>query len=251
MKELKLRGYVTPEDFEGTDGQRIQKALDLAKEADICKVVLRGEYNAEETIIIPAGIHLVLEGVKLYADLQNKAVNNFSFEADRIYIEGRGAEIVGNLYFWHTGHLVLENLKVEGNLRFAFARYPRVEDVALSGDFSMGRGCQHGIFQRISCKSLLISAEDQSEDIVGRYRAIKNIAFRDSEILEGASLIAAEDAELLNVQLDHLTLKNKGITVGKEGVELPKEKYLNLTFDANTSPCEINFLNEAFNAFVR
>ena len=39
MIELKLRGYVTPEDFEGTDAERIQKALDCAEKEDIRKVM--------------------------------------------------------------------------------------------------------------------------------------------------------------------------------------------------------------------
>ena len=102
MIELKLRGYVTPEDFSGTDAERIQKALDIAKKEDIAKVVLNGTYKADNAIIVPSGMHLVLDDSLLYADLKNEVVNNFSLESDRIYVEGKNSKIVGNIEFCHA-----------------------------------------------------------------------------------------------------------------------------------------------------
>ena len=42
MLNMRLRGYVTPEDFVGTDTQRIQQALDTSAKYDIGRVVLKG-----------------------------------------------------------------------------------------------------------------------------------------------------------------------------------------------------------------
>ena len=59
MEELKLRGYVCPEDFEGSDAERIQKAIDTAEAEDIRKVVLRGTYGVDQTLVIPDQTEIV------------------------------------------------------------------------------------------------------------------------------------------------------------------------------------------------
>ena len=74
MLELKLRGYVTPEDFEGSDGERIQKALDTAKSEDIAKVVLMGSYKSDIPITIPARSML-----KMIASFIIKTSSGWSF----------------------------------------------------------------------------------------------------------------------------------------------------------------------------
>ena len=67
MLEMRLRGYVAPEDFEGTDTERIQKALDMSKELDIGRVVLKGSYTVSETLLIHPMTDLVLEDATLTA----------------------------------------------------------------------------------------------------------------------------------------------------------------------------------------
>ena len=133
MKELKLRGYVCPEDFEGTDGEKIQKALDLAKSEDIAKVVLRGEYKADKAITIPNGMHLVLDKAVVYADLKNDFSDNYSFESDRIYIEGENSKLVGNVSFRHVRHVVIEDIEIEGDVTLDVSRDFRIEYVEISG----------------------------------------------------------------------------------------------------------------------
>ena len=53
MREWKLRGYLTPEDFTGTDGEKLQLALNKAAELDIRKVIVTGIYHAEMPLIMP------------------------------------------------------------------------------------------------------------------------------------------------------------------------------------------------------
>ncbi len=244
MLEWKIRGYVTPEDFEGSDGEKIQKALDYAKKEDICRVVLKGTYRAEQTITVPDHMHFVLDGATLYGNLQNEIVRNFSLVSERIYLEGKGGKIVGNLYFCHTDHLILENMEIAGDLRMDFCIYPRAEHLAVSGALTLGRGCQGAILQDIRCRRAAISGEDGGYDVIGRDPMIKNILLRDSEIKEGAVLKAAEDCAFLNVQIDGICSEKTCIVVGEKGVALPKEQYQNMTFADLTAPEKVVFLNE-------
>jgi hypothetical protein len=68
MLEMRLRGYVTPEDFEGTDTERIQKALDTSAELDIGRVVLKGDYVVDDKLIIYPMTDLVLENATIKAN---------------------------------------------------------------------------------------------------------------------------------------------------------------------------------------
>ena len=251
MLELKLRGYVTPEDFEGGDGERIQKALDTAKSEDIAKVVLRGSYKSDIPITIPAGMHLVLEDAVLCADLQNKVVNNFSFVSDRIYIEGKNSKIVGNIGFCHTRHLVLENLKIDGNVELNVSCDFRIEHVDICGALTLGRGTQNAIIQYNKFTSVLMSGKDEGYDVPGRESIFKNIILRDSDIAGGVKLLASEDCGFLNVQIDGINAEKTGVILGEEGVSLPREQYKNLTFVDINAPEAVAFNNDYLHAYIK
>lgn len=251
MINLKLRGFVTPEDFEGTDGERIQKALDLAKKEDILKVVLTGDYNAEGEIVIPSGTHLVLDNAVLRGNIANEVVKNFSFESNRIYIEGKNSIIKGNINFLHTRHVVIEKLKIDGNLTVLVSSKLRIEDVEMTGEFTIGRGCKNCIIQRIKCKKAIINGTNKGYDVLGRDFAIVNILLRDSEFVDGALLKAEGDCQLLNIQIDGIIVKNGGVVVGEKGESLPKEKYKNFTFVNISAPDGVIFNNDYLHAYVK
>lgn len=250
MNEFKLRGYVTPEDFEGSDAERIQKALDTASKEDICRVILKGNYKADTPITVPSHMHLVFDGGILYADLQNEVINNFSFESDRIYIEGKNGCLFGNISFCHTRHTIIENLKITGSVTLNVSRDLRIEHVEITDTLALGRGCQNAIVQYIKCGKVILSGKDEGYDIMGRERIIKSIAVRASEIKNGATLIAAEDCKLLNVQIDGIRSENTCITLGDKGESLPKEQYCNLTFTELDAPKKIIFNNEYLHAHI-
>ena len=251
LLELKVRGYVAPEDFEGSDAERIQKALDLAKSADIAKVVLTGTYRADAPLTVPCGMHVVLDGATLYGDLQNEVNKNFSFEQDRIYVEGKNGKLVGNIDFCHTRHAVLENLRIDGNVSFRVSRDLRVEYVTMSGVLTVGRGCQNAIMQHITCRGVQMDATDGGYDIMGRERLIKNILLRHSVLTDGATLLAAEDCGFLNIQIDGICIQNTGVVLGKAGVSLPRELYKNLTFADIDAPEGVVLHNECLHAYIQ
>ena len=251
MNKLKLRGYVTPEDFEGNDKEKIQKALELAKKEDICKVVLTGCYRPGGAIVVPCGMHLVLDHAVLYGDLINEVINNFSFEQDRIYVEGKESKIVGNVMLCHTNHAVLEGLAVDGDVSLRFSRNFRIEHAVISGELRLGRGCQNGIMQHLSCDRVIASGEIGGEDMVGRDVLIKNIVLRDAEIAGGACLLASRDCGFLNVQLDEITAQANGVLVGNKTESLPKEQYQNFTFTNIHAAEAVVFYNECLHVYVK
>ena len=225
-KELLLRGFVTPDDFPEETYEPLQTALDLAVRLDIRKVIVSEDYTAKGTVHLPAGIHLVIQNASLTADLKAHAPANCSFFLDRIYIEGRNGSVTGDVSLYNTMHAVIEKLDINGNVSLAFARKTRVEDVTLSGTFTVGRGTSILIAQRLHAESALIDSTDKGEDVIGIEPTIRSAVLRDSVAVNGVHLIAAEDYGLLNVQIDHVT---GDVTIGEKSASVPADNYFNLT----------------------
>lgn len=250
MREWKLRGYLTPEDFEGTDARRIQQALDRAAELDIRKVVLTGLYRAETPLILPAQTHLVLHRAELHGDLKNSVSENWSFERDRIYIQGVESRLIGNVDLCHTRHAVLEDLEVRGDVTLGFSRDLRMERMKLSGTLTLGRGCANAIVQYIQADAAVITGRTPLLDC-GREPTVRNIALRSSTLTRGVSLLAAEDGGLLNVQADGIRSELAAVTVGLPGEALPAEQYCNLTLTDLEAPQPVVLHNPCKHAFIR
>ena len=225
-KGLLLRGFVTPDDFPEETYEPLQAALDLAVSLDIRKVIVSEDYTAKGAILLPAGIHLVIQSASLTADLKAKAPANCSFFLDHIYIEGRNGTVAGDISLYNTMHAVIEKLDIDGNVTLAFARKTRIEDVTLSGSFTVGRGTAVLIAQRLNAKDAVIESTDKGEDVVGLEPTVRSVAFRDSVVKNGVLLKAAEDFGLLNVQVDHLS---GDVTIGDENASIPADNYFNLT----------------------
>lgn len=224
MNEMLMRGYVTPEDFTGTDGEKLQQALNFAAESDIRMVVLSGDYHADTVLTVPANMYVVLEGT-LRADVQCEKHGNFSFEQDRIYL--KGGKIKGNLDFYHARHLVLEDLEVDGDVKLEFARDLRLENTKVTGKLTIGRGCANAIAQKLQLGSVELTAVQGAQDIPGREPNVRNIALRDSQVAGTVQITAAEDFGLLNIQADHV--KAHAVLVGTANIQLPAERYTNFT----------------------
>ena len=222
QKELRLRGFITPKD---TDGD-LQAAIDLAVALDVRKVVVDADHTAKATVFLPAGIHLVIENATLTANLTANAPASSSFSAEYIYIEGRNATLMGSVSLYNTHRAVIEKLNIIGNIALAFARKTRVEDVTLSGCFTIGRGVAVLIAQRLTVGDAVIDSTDRGEDVVGLEPTVRSVVLRDSEAKGGVRLIAAADYGLLNVQVDHLS---GDVTIGDASAPVPADNYFNLT----------------------
>lgn len=220
-KELRMRGFVTPED---TDGD-LQKAVDLAVALDIRKVLIEKDCTAKSTLL-PAGIHLIIENATLAGSISAKAPANCSFCYDYVYIEGKNGTVTGDISLYNTHHGVIEGLTVNGSISLSFARKTRIEDVTVSGTFTVGRGTVVLIAQRLTVGDAVIESTDRGEDVIGLEPTVRSVALRDSIAKNGVRLVAAEDFGLLNVQVDHLS---GDVTIGDESAPVPAENYFNIT----------------------
>ena len=226
MTDFLLRGYVSPDDFSDYEGEKLQKALDVAEELDVRKVIVRGEYEAKSTIIVPPFMHLVFENAKVIADLTSRMDKNYPNESDKIYIEGRNAVLQGDIVLFHTRHTVIENLSITGDVTLNFTRDARLEALDISGTLTFGRGASKIIAQDLRLGSAIMDCNKNGEDAIGREPTIRSIVLRDAKATNGVKLIAAEDYGFLNVQIDNI---EGSVTIGKEGDTLPSQKYYNLT----------------------
>lgn len=245
MNEMLMRGYVTPEDFTGTDAEKLQQALNVAAESDIRMVVLSGNYVSDTVLTVPANMYVVLEGT-LQADLQCEKNTIFSFEQDRIYL--KGGKIQGDLDFYHARHVILEDMEIDGDVKLEFARDLRLENLKISGKLTFGRGCANVIAQNLQLGSAELTAVPGAQDIPGREPNVRNIALRDSQVTGTVQITAAEDFGLLNIQVDHV--KAQSVLVGTPDVQLPKERYTNFTLADLETAEGVKLLNPCRNAHI-
>ena len=250
MIELKIRGYVTPEDFTGTDTEKLQQALNCAAEQDIRKVIVTGTYHADKPLTVPANMHLILDNAQLYADIRNVQSENYAMEQDRIFIQGAGSKIVGNLNFFNARHLVLEDLQVEGDITLEYTRDLRIERVAATGKLTLGRGCANAITQHLTLGAAKITSTGESGHVQGRNPQTRNILLRSSKVAGGVQIVSASDYGMLNIQVDQICADATAVTVGVPGEALPKERYTNFTLVDLDAPETVVLHNPCYNAHI-
>lgn len=245
MDKLLLRGYVTPEDCGGD----VQAALDLAEKLDVRKVILEKDYTCENALTVPAYTHLILKGT-LTADLQCKKNTGYCFEQDRFFIQG--GKIVGNLYFFNSRRVIMEDVQVQGSVTYEFSRDMRMERCTVTESINVGRGCANSIFQSLTVGSFRISNNVFCGDIVpAKEPDIKNIVLRRSQMTNGSvELLAAEDCGMFNIQADEICAPETAVVIGREGEMLPAQRYFNLTFEALDAPEKVVFHNETKHTYM-
>lgn len=247
-EDLRIRGYVTPEDFTGTDTEKCQMALDTAEAEDIRKVVFAKEYKLKSALLIPTQTEVVL---KKGACLSGKTVfvnkvateegkNSWSFEDKLIYIKGeKGAVVKGEVSFYHAKNVVLDGVTLDGELKFEFCREVRMENCTVKSEKAAGvtvmRGSNNFICQynAISAKKqavLLSAALAGGEYVVGKDKDIHEMIFKDNKLSAetGFCMKANETDGLFNVQIDHNKVTGQGLLVGGTK-KVPKERFFNLT----------------------
>lgn len=253
MDEMKLRGYVTPEDFSGSDTEKLQQALDTAAEKDIGKVIVTGSYTVEKTLLVPEGMHLVFEDAAVttggdFPLLQNTALTGkqpaWSFEEKYFYLSGKNARLTGDLLFFNADKIVVEDLAIAGRLIFDFARNLRVERVAFLGEggISLCRGCNNAIIQHITGESTLLTldtAETPRPYAVGKEPDIHEIICRDVTAKTGKAAVtldASEAETIFNIQIDHIQADAVAVEISGKAGSLPREIYFNIVAEALSSP---------------
>lgn len=251
MLDMRLRGYVTPEDFEGSDTERIQKALDTSKELDVGRVVLKGNYTVDKTLWIHPMTDLVLENATLTATgdfflLANKNLSEadkhtYVFQDQYITIRGNG-KFVGDVMLYNAFHVNINGIEFAKALRFSFTHEVRLYNSRFTGENGVviTMGSNNFIMQDLvaDCKGTAVVMDATIEEpdyVIGKEPEVHEIILQDICFNTSAPAItmnANAEARIYNMQIDHL--KSKGVTlqVGTDGVEVPAECYFNLTGEA-------------------
>lgn len=236
MEELKLKGFVTPGDCGS-----LQKAVDLAKELDICKVVINQSWIEVKPVLIPSGMYLVIDGCTLTANLVVDGEENWSLRKKWLTLEG--GTLKGSLTVFNAEHVNITDLTVDGALSFEYTNWLRVQNV--TGTVKVGRGCTNCILQNITAPAVYVCGDHSSGCIVpGSKPEVTNVIVQDSkaDVLLGAT----EDCGLLNVQADHI---DGAVKVGCSQKQLPDSQFMNLTFTHITGGVE--FYNPAKHTYMK
>ena len=254
MLKMRLRGYVTPEDFVGTDTQKIQQALDTSAKYDIGRVVLKGAYQVDKTLYIHPMTDLVLEDATLTAtgafpvlanrNLRETDKHSWSFQDTFITIRGNG-KFQGEVLLYNCFQVTIDGVAFEGGLRFSFTREVRLYNSRFAGaqGVVLNMGCNNFIMQNLTVEStgsavVLDATVEEPDYVIGKEPEIHEIILQDScfHTQEPAVVLRGNaDARIYNMQFDHLTSDGVTLEVGRTGEEVPEECYFNLTAELLTS----------------
>lgn len=255
MDEMRLRGFVSPEDFTGSDTERVQNAVDTAVNKDIRKVILNGDYTVDKTVILPEQIHIVINGkISASGDFPLFVNANFfaddfhhsyTFQEDMFFIEGKG-EINGNIFFYNAYRVVLQNLTVNGGLSFEFSNEVRLENMKIKGGaVNLMRGCRNFIIGYLNIEAAghgigLNTADTGNAYVVGKDVSIDEIIIKNCDIKApvGISLEADEKGRIFNTVIEDNTVSGTGLTVSKKSGKLDPEHYRDITAVGFVSPKE-------------
>lgn len=264
MEELKLRGYTTPEDFEGTDTEKCQKAIDVAEAEDIRKVLIEKEYTLTEALKVPTQIEILvtktgaLKGETVFVNkvATEPEKNSWSFEDKQIYLKGEeGAKIEGDMKFYHAQRTVIEDLAIKGQITFEFCREIRMErdviETAKDAAVVLMRGCnnyivQYNTFKAAKAGIVIDTTKEEGAYVIGKDIDDHELIFKDNKFdaETGFALEANENAGIFNVQIDHNEVTGNGIVIGS-GKNIPEERFFNLTATDFTGAKEAVVKNNA------
>lgn len=252
MKELKLRGFVTPADCGGSAA----KALALASQLDLNKVVLTGDITCDEPLVLTSGMYLVLENCCLTAQIVTPREENFSFRQQFITIEGKDARLNGDIHIFNAHHVNISGLEIHGDLTCEYTLWGNLHDLHfVSGGLKLGRGCGNFIVQNLdSAVPAQIDGSISCGKIVpGVKPDLNSIVLCDSVFSTDAPAVllgAAEDCGVMNIQVDHIRAPHTAVQVGK-GLEQPQHLYFNLTFAHLDAPETVIYQNPALHVYEK
>jgi len=255
MLEMRLRGYVTPEDFTGTDTERIQKALDTSAEYDIGRVVLKGNYKVDTTLRIHPMTDLVMEDACVAANgdfpvlenwnLKETEKHSYSFEEKFFTVRGNNAKLDGDVVFYNANHVNIDGLEFGGALCFSFTREVRLFNSTFTGKNGavLAMGANNFIMQNLiaHCADSAVVMDptlELADYLIGKEADVHDVILQDSAFHTVASAITLRtDAEckISNIQISNIQADGTALTVGTKEIQVPENCYFNLTAEGLTA----------------
>ncbi len=235
MNEKKLRGYTVPCDYQGSDAERIQQALDESSALHIGRVVLNGSYLIDKTLVIREDTELVFDHatVKMtaeaplltnYAQAHRDELNSYSFQDAYVRLTGIDSTLKGDILFCNAWHLYLSDLTLTGKLHLEYVWEARLERIT-ADSVIFGRSCNNIIAQGITALTsdtgIIIDPTVISGcELIAKEPFSHELILQDSTMPNAAAgiLISCDDVcTLYNVQIDHISAKGTTVVIGKEG----------------------------------
>ncbi len=260
MDEMKVRGFVTPEDFCGTDAEKIQKAIFTAEEKDIRKVVITGTYKTDKTLVIPENMYIVLKDVNLsvtgdFPLFENFGRNNkqagYAFEEDRFYIEGENADLCGDIVFYNANRVVVNGVKLNGRMYFEFTRESRVQNNEIRGENAvvLARGCNNFIIENTKAETggaavVMDTSKTENPYVIGKSAEISLVILKDSDLMTQSPAIALEATEsdrIFNIVIENNKIYGTAMSVSAKAGALNAEQYLDITAEEFISSSKPEF----------
>lgn len=271
-KALKIRGYVSPDDFKGSDTERLQSALDTAHELDINKVIVKGDIKLSNTVLIPGSMEVIFSSASVSAEGDfplfvnagyKTEPKNIALEDDLIYIKGEDAVLNGDINFYNASRYVVEKIKINGKIFAEFSRWGRIEYVDFCGKNAIvfGRGCNKTIVQYINAETtdtavVMDTSEGFGDYCVGKDADIHEIIFRSSKIMlpkvptgydnandnkaeerpAAITLDATAENGFFNCVIDTVETNALPVEISAKAGELDCERYRDLTVNCFSSP---------------
>ncbi len=278
MDEMILRGFVSPEDFTGSPAEKLQAALSAAAGKDIRKVIIEGRWQVDQTLIVPVPVEIILRDAELEMTGEGPLLVNeadvkperavWALEDQYLYIKGepgKKAVLRGGLSWFHLQYLVMEDLQTEGSVRCEFCRELRLERNEMTGTdgpaLLLMRGVNNVILQYSSLAGqeralVLDTGAAAGPYVVGKDADIHDVLIRDCRLASASGaaplqLLACGANRIYNSQADHLTADGPAAELGREGENLPADRYFNLTLcDLGGTPAEKLLLqNETYHCY--
>lgn len=259
MPDFRLRGYVSPEDFTGTDTQKLQQALDTSAGLDIGRVLVQGDYKVDSTLWIRPMTDLVLEGGCIAADgdfpvlanqnLREGEKHSYSFEEKYFTIRGSG-RICGDVVLYNAQHVNIDGPEFHGALRFSFTREVRLFNSKFEGEHAvvLAMGTNNFIMQNLtaSCTGAAVvmdATREENDYVIGKEPEIHEIILQDSVFHTQAAAItmkADEDSRIYNIQIDHIQSDGASLAIGEAHAQVSDECYFNLTAEALSGDIQVH-----------
>lgn len=240
MDEIKLRGYTIPSDYEGTDSEKLQKALIEAVNKNTGRVLVSGNLELTEPIEIPGRMELLLDNAVIRYTGCGPAFSNcnyndpdtrqWAFQEEWIRITSKNSLIEGNLVFENCTHLILDDISVRGSVTLEYVWGARILNCHI-GSLTVQRGCKDLLIRDLSADNGISVLSNLCEfgPVIAKEPDIKNLIMQDFETGGSIQLEASEDAAIYNVQIDGIRSSKEPLIIGSAAKPLPKEKYFNLT----------------------
>ena len=222
--------YFTPDEFSGTDTAALQAAVDAAKNADVCVVVVRPkkdgtDWHLTESVKLPDGITVIIDGTEVTAEsvaFENmQPCRSLAGEQKKIFLLGRHGGTLRGL--WEQPLVRLSNCRDcrianltfvgGGGVELDYFQYSKLQELKFRDSVHavrFGEGCNNIIMESVDAETHkeAVSISLGYAPVLGRDPEICNSIFCRMRLVTGgapAVRFVTEAVPMYNLVLRDIT----------------------------------------------